>query len=180
MICVRFLKYPYVFWATTKPYEVEFDVKSETIKANNNIHKFVKMEKWKFLILKYTPFFFFVAIFYNRYDLSMETSKIFAYIFAFAYMLPMFFINHEIIRRALVFTILIVCIGISFHLGNLNIAAFSIKYFILIFGLFLFLSDLKTHAFSIVNNEGKVVSGFLLNDNDFSQIFLKNKDKKNA
>ncbi|TEY00710.1 hypothetical protein [Campylobacter sp. US33a] len=176
---IRFMKFPFFFWANRKSVDCDINFKDMQISFVGSdglikSYKIQRIKKWQFICLKYFPFFILVAIFFNKYDFGLYTSKILSYIFALIFMLPITLIDNEKIRSMFMVTVILICSAVSIYMNNLNIVSYAIKYFIFIFGFFMLFLDLKNQAFWLIENK-KIVSSFVIGNLSNEKILNKEK-----
>ena len=172
MMMLRYTKFPYVFWSSTKPLESKIDFTKKTIcikddKGKLNDFTFRKMNFALFLIIKYSPLLLFIGLTFNRYDFSFEANKILSYAFSLMLLIPMLLEN--LARKILFYSFFIGILFGSFFLGDLSLAAFSLKYFIFLFCIFVFAVDLQYRPFEILKDE-RVIAHFLVKNNELNEL----------
>lgn len=160
LIDIRFTKFPFIFWTSTKAISSEVDCKNRTLKTENGEYEIKKMNFYLFFLVKYAPIILFVAIFYNRYDISYETTRLISYIFAVSYFIPLVLFD-DVLRKYVLLAMMFAAFVVGFSLGDFSLGAFAIKYFILLFCIFIFIVDLKFQPFTLYKN-GKIFAHFTL------------------
>lgn len=158
LLNIRFTKFPFVFWTSTKAIPSEVDFENKILKTENGEYGIREMNLCLFLLIKYAPIILFMLIFYNRYDVSFETMKLVSYIFAISYFIPLILFD-DVIRKYALLTMMFAAFLVGFVMGDFSLGAFAIKYFIFLFCIFIFVVDLRFKPFALYKN-GKIFAHF--------------------
>lgn len=157
---VRYTKFPYIFWTSSKPISTEIDFQKGTLKTDKGNYNFAPMKIWAFFLIKYLPVLLIFIVLYNRYDLEFSVPKMVSYIFAVLYFVPLVLFD-DFVRRFLLLAMVFVAFVLGFFIGDSNVGAFSLKYFVFLFAIFIFVADLQYRPFKLFKN-GKIYSHFLI------------------
>jgi|GEM_PF-1613785 hypothetical protein len=180
---IRTSKFPLIFWSFNKANECELNFKENIatfIKFSDENEKiytkysFKKLNKFAFLTLKYLPIFLILLFAFNRYDFSFSKVNLVAYAVALILASAVNLLEN-LTRQITIIVIILATIFLGFHLENFFLVAYALKYFLLFSICVMIFVDSRLSAFSIINENGKILSNFLI-----SSEFLKDKtDEKN-
>lgn len=180
MMQIRYTKFPYIFWSSTKPFETEISFEEKILNIKNTENgkyiencTFKRMNIVWFLVLKYLPLIVFLAIAITKYDFMLEKTKLLSYCFALALLIPVLLEN--IARKISLIFIFLALLGVSFSIDDFSLVAFSLKYFILLFCVITIFIELKYLPFSVIK-EDKVIAHFLIKKNELN--LFKNNGKE--
>lgn len=160
---IRFTKFPFIFWTSTRAIKSEVEFEDNTVGSlttENGRYRIQAMNWLIFFFAKYAPIMLFMFIFYNQYDLSMDTTKLISYIFAVSFFIPLILFD-DILRRYILLALMFVAFITGFIVGDSSLGAFALKYFIFLFCVFIFVVDLKSKPFTLFK-DGKIYAHFLL------------------
>ena len=177
---IRYTKFPYVFWTSTKPFESEIDFKNNTLKIEgdnyDNYCEFKRMNSCLFLAIKYLPLLLFIMVTFNKYDLSTDINKMISYCLALALIVPM--ILDDFAKKITLAVIGVIAVNASFWLNGFSLIAYALKYFIFVLCVFVFIVDLQFEPFAVLKNN-KVVAHFLIKKDKTKLLQQENSEVKN-
>ncbi|HEF8412114.1 TPA: hypothetical protein SGZ87_001651 [Campylobacter jejuni] len=170
-LTIKTTKYPYIFWSfnTGKKCEVDFNNLTYKNLELDNHFKIKKMNFYCFLILKYLPILVIFGISFNIYDFYFSKRTIFAYVLAFLLIISVNFLDN-LLRMIAIFSILFFGVFASFYTNDYFIIAYALKYFILLSVLLFLYLDTKFEVFSIVKDNEKIISHFLIRKEIFKKV----------